>query len=524
MKWSRRFSWFVFVWGLLGFLWGCPESRDSAPRDDAASNREGGDSEEELPGSECDCGGDGDGDADFEVNEGMAVAVSPEGDILVTGKFVSSAIFGKGESVSKLVSESRMGSAFVARYTPAGDLVYARQAFGSAYSRGNWITGTQDGVVVAGWYDGGVTLGEGENEISLEGEEIFIAKYDSTGDLRWAKNLTNATGDSGVFSLDDMGTLRGNEILLYGDSASRDPEIERSFITVLNDEGETVSTRYLDRAHGGNLTVSPDGMFYLWGNKEDELTLDNEPFPPTLSNRDELFVARLTAEIAPVWAVESNTQFLVEDEYGGENTFYSSVVGTAIAWHGQGGAVLLGTYGDQFSIGTGSSEVTFGEGIDQGDPDRCFLARFDDSGNLRWTLNTVGDGGPDCTDVGVVKDDRVVFTGSFDSGISLQDGDGTRDFKGKNCWCWPDYFIAAYDSDSRLLWARTVIGERAVHSRGLAVSEEGAVYVTGSVSANANFRDEDHPLIPTVGDGLAYDYLLVKYTAEGEVEWLAETE
>ncbi len=508
---------------MLCFCAGCQQASNSSPGEGTDSTPEEDGAKEGMTWGESDCDGDGDGDADWEVNEGMDVAVTPEGDVIVTGRFVGTAVFGQQEAASALTSDSRTGSAFVAQYSPSGKLVFARQAFGSAYSSGTLITGIQNGVVVAGWYDGGITLGEAEKEIILEGENHFIAMYDSSGNLGWAKNLTDATGDPGASTIEDLGTLHGNEIVLYGDSTSGDPESESSFIVTLNEDGEMVSARYLDPAHAGDLAVSPDGDLYLMGNKEGQLTLDHEPFSSTLSDRDELFVARFTSDIEPVWAVESETQFLVEDEHGGEDFYHSDVGGDAVAWHPRGGAVLLGSYADQFSIGTGSREVTIGEGIDQGDPEHCFLARYDGSGSLIWTMSTIGDGSHGCTNVGVAADDRVVFSGSFDSRISFQDGDDTLDFTGKNSWCRRDYFIAAYDSGSRLLWAKTVIGDRAVTSHGLAVSDDGAIYVTGSASANANFRDDDNPLIPTLSSGLAYDYFLVKYTADGEVEWVEET-
>ena len=113
---------------------------------------------------------------------GYAVDTGNSGDVYVTGSFFDAALF-EGTS---LIAEAQ-NDIFIAKYDSSGNLVWIRQAGGSSYDRGKAIAAdNRGGIYVAGHFKKDVTF---EN-VSLTAYglyDMFVAKYNSSGDFLWAK-------------------------------------------------------------------------------------------------------------------------------------------------------------------------------------------------------------------------------------------------------------------------------------------------------------------------------------------------
>src|SRR6266446_1063607 len=129
-------------------------------------------------------------------DEGFGVAADAAGNSYVTGYFRSAATFG-----TNTLNSYGGGDIFVAKYDSAGNLVWVRQA-GSAVGVladiGNGITlDSKDNVCVTGTFTGKATFGN----VILQGigvaPDIFVAKYDSAGNLLWARREGGDGPDNG---------------------------------------------------------------------------------------------------------------------------------------------------------------------------------------------------------------------------------------------------------------------------------------------------------------------------------------
>jgi len=118
----------------------------------------------------------------------------------VTGRFVDTATFGPGETNETTLTADGSNEIFVAKYDPSGELLWAKSAGGTDSERGTGIgvDGSGNSYVI-GNFEGTATFGPGEtNEtiLTLTGDfDIFVAKYDPSGDLLWAKSAGGASGD-----------------------------------------------------------------------------------------------------------------------------------------------------------------------------------------------------------------------------------------------------------------------------------------------------------------------------------------
>ena len=134
--------------------------------------------------------------------EAIAIAADPTGNLSVTGRVVGgTATFGPGQPNATNVTDTVGGQLFVARYDASGTLIWVRQSpdpigFGSGQAIATDTAGNSYLLAT------GITvLGQGEpNETAVN--NAFVAKYDSLGNLAWARNVAPPIGQvSGLFGI-----------------------------------------------------------------------------------------------------------------------------------------------------------------------------------------------------------------------------------------------------------------------------------------------------------------------------------
>ncbi len=144
----------------------------------------------------------GAGGASFD--QGLGIAVDGSGNSYVTGHFVGSATFGPGETNETTLTSAGFDDIFVAKYDASGDLVWAKRAGGMSFNdfgQGIAVDGSGNSYVT-GNFQGSATFGPGEtNQTTLTSSagsfDIFVAKYDASGDLVWAKRAGGTAVDVG---------------------------------------------------------------------------------------------------------------------------------------------------------------------------------------------------------------------------------------------------------------------------------------------------------------------------------------
>jgi hypothetical protein len=138
---------------------------------------------------------------------GAAVAADKEGNVYVTGGFQGPAWFGTNEIPSGL------GSVFVAKYDPRGELVWVKPV-GSEW--GTYSTGiavASDGAVYqSGYFSGTAAFGG----VSLESNgflsDIFLVKFDALGSVLWARRAGGESLDQAAGIMVDS----ADNVLLTG--------------------------------------------------------------------------------------------------------------------------------------------------------------------------------------------------------------------------------------------------------------------------------------------------------------------
>lgn len=128
------------------------------------------------------------------LSEGRAVATDRSGNIAITGLFQGTATFG---TIS--LSSTGVYDIFVAKYNPSGNALWAKRAGASSnFNGGNSITvDTNDNIITTGYFSGRFANFGNHVLTSAGGSDAFIAKYDPLGNVLWAKRGGGINGDAG---------------------------------------------------------------------------------------------------------------------------------------------------------------------------------------------------------------------------------------------------------------------------------------------------------------------------------------
>ena len=320
--------------------------------------------------------------------QAKGVATFDDGSCVVTGGYYEGgSVFGTGEPNRTNLPNEGGFDFYVARYTPNGELQWARRASGPGLGTfGGGVTANDDGsCTVQGALQGPTTFGAGEtNETTIESYDpakidAFIARYEQNGDLGWAQRM----GGPGALAVD---TVIPGGITSCGDGTSYVGGAFRGALIL----GEGASQRTLN------------------GNANGEL---------------DMFIARYAADGTVLWAhSEGDTDAELVVDVDCVATDDSCIV-----------------------VGTSTPEFTGGE-IPR---DKLFLHRYAaPAGTALWREEQGGTGVVTAMSVGAFPDGSSIVTGQFTGTTIFGTPPDTVTL---NARMTPDHFHAKYDPDGNAI-------------------------------------------------------------------------
>jgi len=400
---------------------------------------------------------------------GKAVCTDASGNVYVTGYFSSDSITFGSIILTNPDSTSHL---FVVKYDDAGNVLWAKRAGGTNQNGGDGICIDATGnVYVTGYFYTSITLGNTtlttQNIVAVG---IFIVKYDSSGNVLWAKGAGGKDGDwsnsistdananlyiTGRFNSDSLTigstTLVNKSIQIYDDMFVAKYDSSGNAIWAKS-AGGTMS----DLAYG--ISADANGNAFVTGVfQSDTLIFGNDTLMNAGSGYFDFFITKYDSTGNVLWAKRAGEA--------------NSDEGLSVAADDSGNAFVTG-YFVSSTITFGSITLTNGGGsCSLGCPD-FFIAKYDSSGNVIWAKkaggSNIGDG------VSIVTDamGNAYVTGFFGSPFIVFGNDTlTR----------PGIFVAKYDASGNAIWAQSAGGRHDYEwSSGICIGSGSSVYITGA--------------------------------------------
>lgn len=147
--------------------------------------------------------------------EGFDIALDQSGNVFTTGRFSATVDFDPGPATYNLHSAGN-SDVFISKLDPSGGFVYAVGFGGNliddGYSLGNDATGN---TYIAGKFNGTADFDPGPDSLIMNSfglADIFIAKFNPTGKLIWAKQIGGVNHDN----VNDIVLLDDDKLCLTG--------------------------------------------------------------------------------------------------------------------------------------------------------------------------------------------------------------------------------------------------------------------------------------------------------------------
>lgn len=124
---------------------------------------------------------------------GKGIGVDAAGNVYITGSFESTADFDPGTAVKNLISSGGK-DIYLAKYNANGEYVWAKSIGGIGFDESNTLSVNASGVItIAGYFGNTVDFDPSSSATSFDAggsSDPFFARYNTNGNLIWAKDIT----------------------------------------------------------------------------------------------------------------------------------------------------------------------------------------------------------------------------------------------------------------------------------------------------------------------------------------------
>jgi Secretion system C-terminal sorting domain len=405
---------------------------------------------------------------------GFSVATDASGNVFAAGIYASPTItFG----AFTLTNTGNFTDIYLVKYNASGTVLWAKTAGGIGYDNAMSVATDANGnVFMVGFYRSPSITFETTTLINTSAlgttTDLFIAKYDTNGNLLWAKSEGGTTDDganslaidangnaviTGLFESPQL-TIGTTTLTNYSNSGTNGEVFVSKYDTNGNalwaksgtgDNGDAANNVAIDAI--GNVIIT--GSFY-----SDSITFENT----TLLNVDnsgayrDVFITKYDANGNLIWAVrEGNSS---SDECRGLSTDAS------------GNIYISGAYYDA-SINFGTTTLTNADNT--GNTQDVFLLKYNASGTLQWAKGFGGTGVDFTRGVATDAFGYIYVTGAFYSPTITIGTDVLTNAGGS------DILNAKYNSAGNVMWANSAGGITFDYTNGLCTNANGNLFITG---------------------------------------------
>ncbi|MDZ4758449.1 MAG: T9SS type A sorting domain-containing protein [Bacteroidota bacterium] len=406
---------------------------------------------------------------------GSSIAADANGNTYTMGWYTGNISFG-----STSLTNQGSNDIYLTKLDSTGTPQWAVNAGGKGDDRGYGITIDASGnLYVCGLYSSTCTFGTGANSVSLTsagGTDLFVAMYNSSGTLQWAKSAGSTNNERavrivldqsddiyicGYYNLVGGGNPPSNANATFGNITLNGVGRGDFFAAKINNSGNWKwavggGSANFQGESANDLTFDKSGNLYVVGQFSDSVNFGNG-YKVSKGGAD-IFVAVLDQKgnLNSVYTTGSR-----------QNDFANAVT------IGIDGRIYVGGAFNQAAANGGNNSIAFGSYTLTPQAQDAFIACFDSNLSVQWATNYGGSQGDAIQKMSASSDGNIYIAGNFNGTASI--GSNTLTSLGGN-----DVFVCAIDTSFNLQWALGVGSAFVDDCRDILATGKGKQYITGS--------------------------------------------
>ena len=393
--------------------------------------------------------------------ESYSIASDHSGNVYLSGFFNDTSLIIGSYTFSSVGNNDIL----IAKYDSSGNVIWATSVGGIGVDECNSITvDDSENIYVTGEFNSAtISFGTYSLTNSGVGTNIFIAKYDSSGTVVWAKSgKGTGTNLSKSVTVDSWGNsyitgYYNSPILIFdADTLTKTGAgFTDAFIVKYNPTGNILWTKNIGDTlaeFSSCIVANNSGDIYITGSFSSP-TLSFDTISVSNVGSSAMFLAKLDSFGNAIWAKSFNS-------IGNNETFFV----TADAF---GNSYLTGRFISPILVF--ASDTLHNTGMYD-----CFFTKFNSAGNILWAKSSVGSGNDFGSSIVVDSIGNSYLAGGFYS-PTLTFDTIVLQFPANG---FDPMFIVKYDSSGNTLWGKA-IASGGDDQNSIALGLNGSIYVGG---------------------------------------------
>jgi len=377
---------------------------------------------------------------------------------------------------------------FVGKYHNTGNFVWGKKFGGTNNECCNAIKLDASGnIYITGYFNNTADFDPGvgtANLTAVSDTDIFIAKYDSSGEYVWAKSIGGLIPQQGnAISIDSVGNIYiTGSFQTFFEFIDFDPGVGTGnlesvghndiFVAKYDSDGNYIWAKSMGGIeHESSTTIKVDSLGNVYTTGQFYGTTDFDPGAGTANLTSfgdaDIFISKLDSSGNYVWA----------KSIGGADIDN----GASLAFDSSNNVYVTGGFIGMvdFDPGAGTTNITSVGNTD------IFILKLDSNGNYVWTKQIEGTGHNETgSSIFIDSSDNIYTTGYFNGTADFDPGVGTTSVASVGEY---DIFILKLDSEGGYEWVESAGGLSFDTGNSIYVDADGVVYIAGNYKNSAPF-------------------------------------
>lgn len=413
-----------------------------------------------------------------------AIALDDAGNVYATGYFSTTVDFDAGPGIFNLTAVNAE-DAYISKYDATGKLIWALSIGDFRYQAGNAITLDANGnIYVTGIFFGTTDFDPGPGVVNLTSagnEDIFVSKFDNTGNFTWAKRFGGPTNDfCNAIKLDALGNIYFNGY--FENTADFDPGagvfnlvsagVTDIFVCKLDNDGNLLWAQRIggpsaDAAYDIELDAQNNvySTGFYWA------TADFDPGPGTFN------LTSPSLGNGYILKLNNNGAFVNAVDMGGN----SRVRCISLRLDKTNHLYVSGHFDGEADFDPGSGTALLNSVIDDDD---IFIGKYDLNFNLIWIKQIEGPSFQKVFDIDIDTANNIYTTGHYNGTADFDPGPAEYKLTAVGD---PDIFVLKLKPTGEFVWVAQATGSFFGSGYSIKVDKLNNIYVGGTFEGTKDF-------------------------------------